>query len=59
MDSFLSKRVNDESDASRRLKTEFLIEFDGVSSNSDQKLLVMAATNRPYELDDAVLRYRY
>ena len=56
MDSFLTKRGNDESEASRRLKTEFLIEFDGVSSNPEHRLLVMAATNRPYELDDAVLR---
>lgn len=40
----------------RRLKTEFLVEFDGLPCNPDEKILVMAATNRPQELDEAALR---
>ncbi|CAH0395767.1 unnamed protein product [Bemisia tabaci] len=56
VDSFLSERREGEHEASRRLKTEFLIEFDGLHSNSEHRLLVMAATNRPQELDEAVLR---
>ncbi|XP_056147585.1 spastin-like isoform X2 [Lampris incognitus] len=56
IDSLLCERREGEHDASRRLKTEFLIEFDGVQSDGNERLLVMGATNRPQELDEAVLR---
>uniref|UniRef100_A0A3B5LAX9 microtubule-severing ATPase n=1 Tax=Xiphophorus couchianus TaxID=32473 RepID=A0A3B5LAX9_9TELE len=56
VDSLLCERREGEHDASRRLKTEFLIEFDGVQSGGEEKVLVMGATNRPQELDEAVLR---
>lgn len=56
IDSVLSKRSDNDNEAAKRLKTEFLIQFDGLGSNKDAKLLVIAATNRPMDLDDALLR---
>lgn len=33
-----------------------MIQFDGVNSASDKTILVLAATNRPQDLDEAALR---
>ncbi|KAL0904937.1 hypothetical protein M5K25_027101 [Dendrobium thyrsiflorum] len=56
IDSLLSSRLANENDASRRLKSEFLVQFDGVTSNQSDLVIVIGATNKPQELDDAVLR---
>lgn len=56
IDSIMSTRTSSENEASRRLKSEFLVQFDGVTSNSDDLVIVIGATNKPQELDDAVLR---
>lgn len=53
IDSILSERSSGEHEASRRLKTEFLVQFDGVNSGSE-RIVVIGATNRPQELDDAI-----
>ena len=44
-----------ESEASRCIKTEFLVQMQGVGHN-DQKVLVLTATNTPYSLDQAIRR---
>jgi SpoVK/Ycf46/Vps4 family AAA+-type ATPase len=57
IDSMLSARTSGENEASRRLKTEFLVQMDGCAAGDpNERLLVIGATNRPQELDDAVIR---
>ncbi|KAL8049221.1 hypothetical protein ABFX02_06G007400 [Erythranthe guttata] len=56
IDSLLSQRKSDgEHESSRRLKTQFLIEMEGFDSGCEQILLI-GATNRPQELDEAARR---
>ena len=57
IDSIMGSRGGaNEHEANRKIKTEFLTTFDGVSTKKNSKVLVIAATNRPYDLDEAVLR---
>jgi len=58
VDSVLSSRRENEHEASRRLKTEFMIQMEGLAKNTelDYNVLVLACTNCPWDLDPAVLR---
>ncbi|XP_041363385.1 fidgetin-like protein 1 [Gigantopelta aegis] len=56
IDSLLSQRSDGEHEASRRIKTEFLVQLDGASTDSEENILVIGATNRPQEIDEAARR---
>lgn len=56
VDSMLCQRSDGEVESTRRLKTEFLVQFDGAATNADDRILVIGATNRPQELDEAARR---
>mmetsp|Transcript_20444 Transcript_20444/g.44468 ORF Transcript_20444/g.44468 Transcript_20444/m.44468 type:complete len:448 (+) Transcript_20444:433-1776(+) len=55
VDSLCGSRSEGESDSMRRVKTEFLVQMDGVG-NSKGQVLVLGATNIPWELDAAIRR---
>ena len=50
IDSLLSQRQESEFEASRRIKTEFLVQLDGCTTTGKERVLVVGATNRPQEL---------
>lgn len=56
VDSLLTQRKSDDSESSRRIKTEFLVQLDGSSTSAQGRVLVIGATNRPQELDEAARR---
>ena len=56
IDSLLSQRSDTEHESSRRIKTEFFVQLDGATTSSDERILVVGATNRPQEIDEAARR---
>jgi len=54
IDSILTARSENESESSRRIKTEFLVQLDGAGTNADDKVLIIGATNRPQEIEDVI-----
>jgi vacuolar protein-sorting-associated protein 4 len=56
IDSVATRRgEGSESGGERRVKTQLLSEIQGLKPTSDKPLLVLGATNRPWDLDNAML----
>jgi vacuolar protein-sorting-associated protein 4 len=55
VDALCGPRGEGESEASRRIKTEMLVQMDGVGRDS-RGVLVLGATNIPWQLDAAIRR---
>ncbi|MBA0656283.1 hypothetical protein Goklo_008652, partial [Gossypium klotzschianum] len=57
VDSMLGRRENPgEHEAMRKMKNEFMVNWDGLRTKDRERVLVLAATNRPFDLDEAVIR---
>ncbi|KAG2263057.1 hypothetical protein Bca52824_070136 [Brassica carinata] len=56
VDSFLGQRRSTDHEAMANMKTEFMALWDGFSTDPNARVMVLAATNRPSELDEAILR---
>eukprot|EP01018_Ginkgo_biloba_P036822 Gb_28174 [translate_table: standard] len=57
VDSMLGQRSRvGEHEAMRKIKNEFMAHWDGLLSKAGERVLVLAATNRPFDLDEAIIR---
>ncbi|XP_038708701.1 nuclear valosin-containing protein-like isoform X2 [Tripterygium wilfordii] len=57
VDSMLGQRTRvGEHEAMRKIKNEFMTHWDGLLTKNGERILVLAATNRPFDLDEAIIR---
>lgn len=56
IDSFLRSRNSNDHEATAMMKTQFMMLWDGLSTENGSNVIVMGATNRPSDLDKAILR---
>ena len=55
IDAIGTARSGEDVGGERRMKTQLLIEIEGLQSRDNERLLVLAATNLPWQLDPALL----
>lgn len=56
IDSFLRSRSSQDHEATAMMKAQFMMLWDGISSSKRCQVVVMGATNRPLDVDRAILR---
>ncbi|XP_041066107.1 outer mitochondrial transmembrane helix translocase-like isoform X1 [Carcharodon carcharias] len=56
IDSFLRNRSCNDHEATAMMKAQFMSLWDGLNTDTDCQVIVMGATNRPQDVDPAILR---
>lgn len=56
VDSFLGKRQKMEHEVMSMIKAEFMSMWDGFSTDENSRIIIIGATNRPNDIDEAILR---
>ncbi|XP_030377708.1 ATPase family AAA domain-containing protein 1-B [Scaptodrosophila lebanonensis] len=56
IDSFLRARGNSDHEATAMMKTQFMMLWDGLRTATNSTIIVLGATNRPQDIDMAILR---
>ena len=55
-DSFLRSRSSSDHEATLMIKTQFMSFWDGLITDPSCQVIIMGATNRPQDVDAAILR---
>ncbi|KAF9583958.1 hypothetical protein BGW38_008026 [Lunasporangiospora selenospora] len=56
IDSFLRERRSSDHEITSMMKAEFMSMWDGLTTGEDTRIIVLGATNRPNDIDSAILR---
>ncbi|KAG2221158.1 hypothetical protein INT45_007735 [Circinella minor] len=56
IDSFLRERRSTDHETTGMMKAEFMSLWDGLTTGEDSRIVVLGATNRPNDIDSAILR---
>lgn len=56
IDGLFRERSSSEHEAHKNLKAEFMQLWDGLTTDEAANIVVLGATNRPYDVDPAILR---
>ncbi|KAI9003906.1 AAA-domain-containing protein [Hyaloraphidium curvatum] len=56
IDSFLRERRSSDHEAMSMMKAEWMALWDGMSTGENMRVLILGATNRPNDLDAAIIR---
>lgn len=56
IDSFLRSRSSQDHEATAMIKAQFMSMWDGIITDPNCRIMIVAATNRPSDIDPAILR---
>ncbi|KAI9475536.1 MAG: P-loop containing nucleoside triphosphate hydrolase protein [Benjaminiella poitrasii] len=56
IDSFLRERRSTDHETTGMMKAEFMSLWDGLTTSEESRIVILGATNRPNDIDSAILR---